>query len=609
MCGLVAAVSQRDVVPSLVEGLKRLEYRGYDSAGVAALNDSGLKVARAVGKVDRLSERLAAQRVSGSIGIGHTRWATHGEPSVINAHPHVSHDEIAVVHNGIIENHETLRAELIEAGYEFRSETDTEVVAHLIHACSRETDSLQTAVYKASQRLDGTYALAVVSNSHPGKIVAARRGSPLLIGVAEKEHFLASDISAMLPITSYFIALEEGDVAEIRADSVNILDENGKVVVRELSQSKQSSLELNKGLYEHYMQKEIFEQNVVLERTLMPALKDGMVNEEVLGDNAREILSDIEHVHIVACGTSFHAGMVASYTLESLCGVSCKVELASEYRYRRAVVNPNTLFVTLSQSGETADTLAALRFAKRSPYRGTLAICNVPESSLVRESDMTFLTHAGPEIGVASTKAFTTQLMNMSLLAILLARFRGLSRRREQGLVDVLRRAPDQVQRVYALDNEIREVAEKLAESQYSLFLGRGQMYPIAKEGALKLKEISYIYAEAYAAGELKHGPLALVDDQVPVIALAPFNPLLAKVKSNLAEVRARGGRLLVLADKDSGFRNSDRETVLTVPKSGGLISPIVYTVPLQLLAYYTALYRGTNVDQPRNLAKSVTVE
>ena len=609
MCGLVAAVSQRDVVPSLVEGLKRLEYRGYDSAGVAALNDNGLKVARAVGNVDRLSERLAAQRVSGSIGIGHTRWATHGEPSVINAHPHVSHDEIAVVHNGIIENHEILRAELTEAGYEFRSETDTEVVAHLIHACSRETDSLQTAVYKATQRLDGTYALAVVSNSHPGKIIAARRGSPLLIGVAEKEHFLASDISAMLPITSYFIALEEGDVAEVRADSVNIIDENGKVVVRELSQSKQSSLELNKGLYEHYMQKEIFEQNVVLERTLLPALKDGMVNEDALGDNAREILSDIEHVHIVACGTSFHAGMVASYTLESLCGVSCKVELASEYRYRRAVVNPNTLFVTLSQSGETADTLAALRFAKRSPYRGTLAICNVPESSLVRESDMTFLTHAGPEIGVASTKAFTTQLMNMSLLAILLARFRGLSRRREQGLVDVLRRAPEQVQRVYALDNEIREVAEKLAESQYALFLGRGQMYPIAKEGALKLKEISYIYAEAYAAGELKHGPLALVDDQVPVIALAPFNPLLAKVKSNLAEVRARGGRLMVLADKDSGFRNSDRETVLTVPKSGGLISPIVYTVPLQLLAYYTALYRGTNVDQPRNLAKSVTVE
>lgn len=609
MCGLVAAVSQRDVVPSLVEGLKRLEYRGYDSAGVAALNDNGLKVARAVGNVDRLSERLAAQRVSGSIGIGHTRWATHGEPSVINAHPHVSHDEIAVVHNGIIENHESLRAELLDEGYKFHSETDTEVVAHLIHACSRDADSLQMAVYQATQRLDGTYALAVVSNAHPGKIIAARRGSPLLIGVAEKEHFLASDISAMLPITSYFIALEEGDVAEVQADSVNIIDEQGKVVVRELSQSRQSSLELNKGLYEHYMQKEIFEQNVVLERTLLPALKDGMVNEDVLGDNAREILSDVEHVHIVACGTSFHAGMVASYTLESLCGVSCKVELASEYRYRRAVVNPNTLFVTLSQSGETADTLAALRFAKRSPYRGTLAICNVPESSLVRESDMVFLTHAGPEIGVASTKAFTTQLMNMSLLAILLARFRGLSRRREQGLVEVLRRAPEQVQRVYSLDNEIREVAEQLAQSQYSLFLGRGQMYPIAKEGALKLKEISYIYAEAYAAGELKHGPLALVDDQVPVIALAPFNPLLAKVKSNLAEVRARGGRLLVLADKDSGFRQSERETVLTVPKSGGLISPIVYTVPLQLLAYYTALYRGTNVDQPRNLAKSVTVE
>lgn len=609
MCGLVAAASQRDVVPSLIEGLKRLEYRGYDSAGVAVVNENGLKMARALGNVSHLSERLATQRVAGHTGIGHTRWATHGEPSVVNAHPHISNDEIALVHNGIVENFETLREELVAEGYEFRSETDTEVVAHLVHACSKRCDTLLDAVYQAAQRLDGTYAIAVVSKFHPDKIIATRRGSPLLIGVADKENYLASDIAAILPLTPYYITLEEGDVAEVGADSVNIVDANGDVVVREMRQSRQSALELNKGLYEHYMQKEIFEQNVVLERTLVPALKDGMVNEDVLGDNARDILSDIEHVHIVACGTSYHAGMVASYTLESLCGVSCKVELASEYRYRRAVVNPNTLFVTLSQSGETADTLAALRFAKRSPYRGTLAICNVPESSLVRESDMVFMTQAGPEIGVASTKAFTTQLMNLSLLAILLARYRGLSRRREQGLVDVLRRAPEQVQRAYSLDNEIREVAEHLAESQYTLFLGRGQMYPIAKEGALKLKEISYIYSEAYAAGELKHGPLALVDEQVPVVALAPFNPLLAKVKSNLAEVRARGGKLLVFADKDSGFRNSSRETVLTLPKSGGLISPIVYTVPLQLLAYYTALYRGTNVDQPRNLAKSVTVE
>ncbi len=609
MCGLVAAIAKHDVVPSLLEGLRRLEYRGYDSAGVAAINGVGLKSARSLGNVEALSGRLGEQRLSGNIGIGHTRWATHGEPSEINAHPHLSRDEIAVVHNGIIENHDALRKELIEAGYTFESQTDTEVVAHLIHHYSLTEPSLQKAVLNATRRLEGTYALAVISAHNDRELVAARRGSPLLVGVAEGEAYIASDVTALLPITRHYIALEDGDVAEVSAQSVNIVDEKGAVVVRELSQSQQSRVDTSKGVYDHFMQKEIFEQDTVLERTLLPALKNGMVNEDALGDDAAKLLQDIEHVHIVACGTSYHAGMVASYTLESLCGVSCKVELASEYRYRRVVVKPNTLFVTLSQSGETADTLAALRFAKRQPYQATLAICNVPESSLVRESQLVFLTQAGPEIGVASTKAFTTQLMNMSLLAVLLARYQGLGRQRELALIDVLRRAPEQVRRVYSLDGQIAELAERIAERNYALFLGRGQMYPIAMEGALKLKEITYMSAEAYAAGELKHGPLALVDTQVPVVALAPYNPLLAKMNSNLAEVRARGGQLIVLADEGVGYKGSGSERVLTVPKSGGLIAPIVYTLPLQLLAYHAALYRGTNVDQPRNLAKSVTVE
>ncbi len=609
MCGLVAAIAKHDVVPSLLEGLRRLEYRGYDSAGVAAINGVGLKSARSLGNVDALSSRLGEQRLSGNIGIGHTRWATHGEPSEINAHPHLSNDEIAVVHNGIIENHDALRKELSDAGYTFESQTDTEVVAHLIHSYSRTETSLQKAVLKATRRLEGTYALAVICAQNDQELVAARRGSPLLVGIAEGEAYIASDVTALLPITRHYIALEDGDVAEVGAQSVNILDETGAVVVRELSQSNQSRIDTTKGVYDHFMQKEIFEQDTVLERTLLPALKNGVVNEDALGDDAAKLLQDIEHVHIVACGTSYHAGMVASYTLESLCGVSCKVELASEYRYRRVVVKPNTLFVTLSQSGETADTLAALRFAKRQPYQATLAICNVPESSLVRESQLVFLTQAGPEIGVASTKAFTTQLMNMSLLAVLLARYQGLGHQRELALIDVLRRAPEQVRRVYSLDAQIAELAEQIAERNYALFLGRGQMYPIAMEGALKLKEITYMSAEAYAAGELKHGPLALVDRQVPVVALAPYNPLLAKMNSNLAEVRARGGQLIVVADEGVGYKGSGSERVLTVPKSGGLIAPIVYTLPLQLLAYHAALYRGTNVDQPRNLAKSVTVE
>ena len=611
MCGLVGAVSHRDVVPSLVDGLRRLEYRGYDSAGIATLGKQGLVNVRAVGKVDALSRQLAGNHISGSIGIGHTRWATHGKPSEINAHPHLSGGEIAVVHNGIIENHEDLRRDLQSKGYKFHSETDTEVIAHLVHHLSRGNVRLQEAVRLAVRQLEGTYGIAVISAREPRKIVAARRGSPLLIGVSEKENYLASDVTALLPVTQYFISLEDGDIAEVLPDSVNIVDDHGMVVIRELKKSRQQSVELDKGPYEHFMQKEIYEQDVVLERTLLPALKGNLVDESVLGAHAEETLSGIEHIHIVACGTSYHAGLVASYTLESLCGISCKVELASEYRYRRAVVNPNTLFVTLSQSGETADTLAALRFAKRSNYRATLTICNVPESSLVRESDLVFLTQAGPEIGVASTKAFTTQLMNLNLLAILLARYaaNGLSERREVSLVTVLKRAPDQVRRVYSLDERIRSVAESIASSPYVLFLGRGQMYPIAMEGALKLKEITYINADAYAAGELKHGPLALVDDQVPVVALAPFNPLLGKLKSNLAEVRARGGRLIVIGDQGAGFSASRTELSVDVPKSGGLIAPMVYTLPLQLLAYHVAVIRGTNVDQPRNLAKSVTVE
>lgn len=611
MCGLVGAVSQRNVIPSLVDGLRRLEYRGYDSAGIATMGVKGLVNVRAKGKVDVLSRQLADMHISGSIGIGHTRWATHGKPSEVNAHPHISCGEVAVVHNGIIENHETIRRDLQSKGYKFLSETDTEVIAHLVHYLSRADNTLQEAVRQTVRQLEGTYGIAVISSREPGKIIAARRGSPLLIGVSEKENYIASDVTALLPVTQYFISLEDGDIAEVLPDSVNIVDEQGMVVIREMTKSQQQSVELDKGPYEHFMQKEIYEQDVVLERTLLPALKGDLVNEEVLGSDAEETLKDIEHIHIVACGTSYHAGLVASYTLESLCGISCKVELASEYRYRRAVVNPNTLFVTLSQSGETADTLAALRFAKRAPYRATLTICNVDESSLVRESDVVFLTQAGPEIGVASTKAFTTQLMNLNLLAILLARYstNGLSERRESSLVTVLKRAPEQVRSVYALDSQIRAVAESIVNSPYVLFLGRGQMYPIAMEGALKFKEITYINADAYAAGELKHGPLALVDDQVPVVALAPYNPLLGKLKSNLAEVRARGGQLIVIGDQGAGFSASRTEKSIDVPKSGGLIAPMVYTLPLQLLAYHVAVLRGTNVDQPRNLAKSVTVE
>lgn len=611
MCGLVGAVSHRDVIPSLVDGLRRLEYRGYDSAGIATLSGRTLVNVRATGKVDALARQLAGGHVAGTIGIGHTRWATHGKPSEDNAHPHLSCGEIAIVHNGIIENHDNLRRDLTARGYKFQSETDTEVIAHLVHYLSRGNKSLQEAVRLAVRQLEGTYGIAAISTREPMKIVAARRDSPLLIGVSDKENYLASDVTALLPVTQYFISLEDGDVAEVLPDSVNIVDEHGMVVIRELKKSQQQIIEQDKGPYQHFMQKEIYEQDSVLERTLMPALKGEQVDESVLGSHTAEILKDIEHIHIVACGTSYHAGLVASYTLESLCGISCKVELASEYRYRRAVVNPNTLFVTLSQSGETADTLAALRFAKRSSYRATLTICNVPESSLVRESDMVFLTQAGPEIGVASTKAFTTQLMNLNLLAILLARFQadGLSQRREASLVTILKRAPAQIRSVYALDEQIRRVAESIVDRPYVLFLGRGQMYPIAMEGALKFKEITYINADAYAAGELKHGPLALVDDKVPVVALAPFNPLLGKLKSNLAEVRARGGRLIVIGDQGAGFSNSHRETAIDVPKSGGLIAPMVYTLPLQLLAYHVAVLRGTNVDQPRNLAKSVTVE
>lgn len=610
MCGLVGAISkQDDMVPCLVEGLRRLEYRGYDSAGLAAISERGLQTMRTVGPVNVLADRLAGQNLSGSVGIGHTRWATHGGPSEVNAHPHLSGNEIAVVHNGIVENHEALRAELIEAGYQFESETDTEVLAHLIHFYTQKNCTLQEAVLRTTHRLEGGFALAVISSAQPNRIVAARRDSPLLIGVGADEKYVASDVVALLPITRYFISLEEGDVAEILPDSVNIIDKQGQVTVRELKKSQQKYSGMDKSGYAHYMLKEIFEQHVAIEHTLNSSLDGDSVSESAVFGDSASLLQDVEHIHIVACGTSYHAGLVASYTIESLCGISCRVERASEYRYRRVVVNPRTLFITLSQSGETADTLAALRYAKSLGYLTTGTICNVPDSSLVRESDIAFMTHAGPEIGVASTKAFTTQLINLYVLAILLARYQGLGRKREASLVKLLKKAPAKVEAVYSLNERIQALAERYLDKEHALFVGRGQMYPIAMEGALKLKEISYINADAHAAGELKHGPLALVDESMPVIALAPCNLLLSKLKSNLSEIRSRGGSIVIFSDEDSGFAESEKETVIEIPRTEGLVAPIIYNIPLQMLAYHVAVLRGNNVDKPRNLAKSVTVE
>jgi glucosamine--fructose-6-phosphate aminotransferase (isomerizing) len=611
MCGIVGAVADRDIVPVLIEGLRRLEYRGYDSAGVAVLTGPGtIKRLRTVGKVRKLEDALAIDPTSGGLGIAHTRWATHGVPSERNAHPHISRDGIAIVHNGIIENHEELRAEAQREGYEFTSETDTEVIAHRIHHHLKVTGDLFKAVRATVAELEGAYALAVVSQAEPDRIVIARQGCPVVIGLGEHENFVASDVAALLPVTRSFIFLEEGDVGEIRRESVRILDRDGNNARRDVKQSELSADAAEKGEFAHYMLKEIHEQPRAVAQTLEERVAGGKLLEAAFGPAAQAVFARTEAVRIVACGTSFHAGLVAKYFIEQICRLPCWVEIASEYRYRHPVVPKNTLFVSVSQSGETADTLAALRLAKQAGYLSQLAICNVPESSLVRESELVMLTRAGPEIGVASTKAFTTQIAALSMLVIALAKFHSADAERERGLVQKLLGVPSLIESTLALDGTIRELAQRFADKQHALFLGRGAMYPLALEGALKLKEISYIHAEAYPAGELKHGPLALVDRDMPVIAVAPNNDLLEKLKSNLQEVRARGGELYVFADPESGFEPSDGVHVIEMPRHVSYFqAPAVYTVPLQLLAYHCAILKGTDVDQPRNLAKSVTVE
>ena len=611
MCGIVGAVADHDIVPVLIDGLRRLEYRGYDSAGVAVLNGTGtIKRLRTVGKVRKLEDALEADPAHGKLGIAHTRWATHGVPSERNEHPHISRDGIAIVHNGIIENHEELRAELLRQGYEFASETDTEVIAHRIHYHLEITGDLFKAVRATAAELEGAYALAVMSQHEPDRIVLAREGCPVVIGLGKDENYVASDVAALLPVTRQFIILEEGDVAEIRRKSVRILDRNGNSVQRPAHQSELSADYAEKGEYPHYMLKEIHEQPRAVAQTLQERVAGGKLLEAAFGPAATAVFARTEAVRIVACGTSFHAASVAKYFIEQICRLPCWVEIASEYRYRNPVVPRNTLFVSVSQSGETADTLAALRLAKQAGYLSQLAICNVPESSLVRESELVMLTRAGPEIGVASTKAFTTQLVALGMLVVALAKHHGTDAERERGLVQRLLGTPALIDSALALDGRIRELAQRFADKQHALFLGRGPMHPIAMEGALKLKEISYIHAEAYPAGELKHGPLALVDAEMPVIAVAPNNDLLEKLKSNLQEVRARGGELYVFADPESGFEPSDGVTVIQMPRHVSYLqAPAVYTVPLQLLAYHCAILRGTDVDQPRNLAKSVTVE
>jgi len=611
MCGIVGAVAGRDVVPVLIEGLRRLEYRGYDSAGIAVLNGTGsIKRLRTVGKVRKLQDALDADPTHGPLGIAHTRWATHGVPSERNAHPHISKDGIAIVHNGIIENHDELRDELKRAGYEFSSETDTEVIAHRIHYHHKVTGDLFKAVRATVAELEGAYALAVISQDDPDHIVLARQGCPVVVGLGEGENFVASDVAALLPVTRRFVFLEEGDVGEIHRTGFRIIDRDGNTVQRREWLSEQSPDAAEKGDFAHYMLKEIHEQPRAVAQTLEERVAGGKLLEAAFGPAAQAVFAKTEAVRIVACGTSFHAATVARYFIEQICRLPCWVEIASEYRYRNPVVPKNTLFVSVSQSGETADTLAALRLAKGAGYLSQLAICNVPESSLVRESELVMLTRAGPEIGVASTKAFTTQLAALDMLVIALAKFHSADAERERGLVQRLLGIPSLIESTLALDGTIRKLAERFADKHHALFLGRGAMHPIAMEGALKLKEISYIHAEAYPAGELKHGPLALVDEDMPVIAIAPNNDLLEKLKSNLQEVRARGGELYVFADPESGMESSEGVTVIHMPRHVSYFqAPAVYTVPLQLLAYHCAILKGTDVDQPRNLAKSVTVE
>jgi glucosamine--fructose-6-phosphate aminotransferase (isomerizing) len=607
MCGIVGAVARRDVVPILLDGLKRLEYRGYDSAGIAVVNH-GLHRVRSIGRVAQLETLAVKEHVTGNLGIAHTRWATHGAPSIRNAHPHQSNG-IAVVHNGIIENHETLRRLLQEKGYIFESETDTEVIAHLIHSFHTQHGDLARATREALGLLEGAYAIAVISDKEPHRLLAARLGSPLLIGLGEGEYFLASDASAIIAQTQKMLYLEEGDVADISLAGYVITDAQGKPVMRKFRISQLSADTAELGPYAHYMQKEIAEQPRAITNTVEKVLEWGFTPEE-FGEQGKAVLGAADSVTILACGTSYHAGLVARYWIEQIAQLPCSAEVASEYRYRQSVPNPNTLVVTVSQSGETADTLAALKHAQAQGHRLSLAICNVPESALVRQSTLSFLTRAGAEIGVASTKAFTTQLVALFALAVTLGKLRGkVSATEEAGYLDALRRLPNTVQHVLNVEPQLKAWSEKFAIKQHALFLGRGVHYPIALEGSLKLKEISYIHAEAYPAGELKHGPLALVDAEMPVVAVAPNDALLEKLKSNLQEVRARGGELYVLADSDSHFQPSEGVHVIRLPNHEGILSPVVHVVPLQLLAYHTACRRGTDVDKPRNLAKSVTVE
>ncbi|MCH1921150.1 glutamine--fructose-6-phosphate transaminase (isomerizing) [Shewanella sp. A3A] len=609
MCGIVGAVAQRDVMEILLEGLKRLEYRGYDSAGVAVLNEGTLQRTRRVGKVQELANALAEHPLPGGTGIAHTRWATHGEPNERNAHPHQSAGDIAVVHNGIIENHAELRAQLQALGYQFESDTDTEVIAHLVHHELKSHDSLLAAVQATVKQLEGAYGTVVIDRRDSERMVVARSGSPLVVGFGLGENFVASDIMALLPVTRKFAYLEEGDVAEITRRSVNIYDAAGNAVTREAKETEVSHDAGDKGEYRHYMLKEIYEQPLALTRTLEQRISSGKVIAYAFGDNAEALLKDIRHVQIIACGTSYHAAMTARYWLEQWAGVSCNVEIASEFRYRKSFTFPNSLLVTISQSGETADTLAALRLAKEMGYKASLTICNVPGSSLVRESDMAYMMKAGAEIGVASTKAFTVQLAGLLMLTAVIGRNNGMSSDVEAAMVHSLQSLPAKVEQTLALDDAIAELAEDFADKSHALFLGRGEQYPIAMEGALKLKEISYIHAEAYASGELKHGPLALIDADMPVIVVAPNNELLEKLKSNVEEVRARGGLMYVFADVDAKFSSDDTMKVIPVPHCDEFIAPIIYTLPLQLLSYHVALIKGTDVDQPRNLAKSVTVE
>ena len=610
MCGIVGAVAQRDVAEILINGLHRLEYRGYDSAGVAVVNENHeLQRVRCLGKVKALDEAVSEKPLIGGTGIAHTRWATHGEPSETNAHPHVS-GTFAVVHNGIIENHEELRELLKSRGYVFLSQTDTEVIAHLVEWEMRSTDSLLEAVKKAVKQLTGAYGMVVMDSRHPEHLVAARSGSPLVIGLGLGENFLASDQLALLSVTRRFIFLEEGDIAEITRRTVDIYDTYGNKVDREIHESNLENDAAEKGKFRHFMQKEIYEQPTALINTMEGRINHENVIVDSIGNGAKGILEKVEHIQIVACGTSYNAGMVARYWFESLAGVSCDVEIASEFRYRKFVTRPNSLLITLSQSGETADTLAALRLAKEKGYMAALTICNVAGSSLVRESDLAFMTRAGVEVGVASTKAFTTQLAALLMLVTALGKVKGhISAEKEHEIIKAMQSLPAEIEKALVFDTEIEALAEDFAEKHHALFLGRGAFYPIAVEASLKLKEISYIHAEAYAAGELKHGPLALIDADMPVIVVAPNNELLEKVKSNIEEVRARGGQLYVFADKEAGFTPSEGMKIITMPKVNDIVAPIFYTIPMQLLSYHVALIKGTDVDQPRNLAKSVTVE